>query len=155
MQAWSSVKTLALTVLLLGAVVPQNSLASSFDYDWRSAEKEVSGELCDPNNRDFDGYRYSAHIPHCKRNVGKETKREVAHQFGIFENYHQFEIDHYIPLSIGGSNGLDNLWPLPTKVARAKSQLEGEIHKQVVAGELDQEQAIDKVKSWKRLLSLE
>jgi len=151
LQTWSRVKTLALTVLLWGAVAP----ASSFDYDWRSAEKEMTGDLCDSEDKDFDGFRYSAHIPHCKRNVDRDTKREVAHSFGIYDNYHRFEIDHYIPLSIGGSNGLDNLWPLPVRVARAKSQLEGEIHQQVVKGELNQDQAIQKVKSWKQLLSLE
>lgn len=121
-------------------------------YDWRSAEVRVQGDLCDTADHDFDGFRYQEHIPHCRRNVSHETKRAVANQFGIFDNFQNYEIDHYIPLSIGGSNSTDNLWPLPVPVARAKCELEGRVHQEVVRGEISQEQAIERVKEWKKFL---
>jgi len=121
-------------------------------YDWRSAENKVHGDLCDTSDRDFDGFRYGQHIPHCRRAVSHEMKRFVANNFGIHDNFHNYEIDHYIPLSIGGSNAPENLWPLPVPVARAKCELEGRVHLEVVRGEITQEQAIERVKNWKTFL---
>ncbi len=151
-----SVRKLGLTLLLsLAGFTAQLGWSSVHPYDWRSAEIQMEGDLCDTADKDFDGFRYQAHIPHCRRNVSHETKREVAHSFGIFDGYEKYEIDHYIPLSIGGSNELDNLWPLPVPVARAKSELEGRIHQEVVRGEISQDQAIERVKRWKEFIRLE
>jgi len=151
-----SVRKLGLTLIsFLTLAIASRGFASIHPYDWRSAENQMVGDLCDTADKDFDGFRYDAKIPHCRRNVSHETKREVAHSFGIFDSYEKYEIDHYIPLSIGGSNELENLWPLPVPVARAKSELEGKIHQEVVQGELSQEDAIERVKSWKRFIHLE
>lgn len=136
--------------LSLAATISQASIAQP--YDWREAEQRMQGDLCDTQDKDFDGFRYQEGIPHCRRNVTPETKRSVANDFGIFDGYQDYEIDHYIPLSIGGSNEVENLWPLPVPVARAKSALEGKIHEQVKEGALTQDQAIERVRNWKTFI---
>jgi hypothetical protein len=53
-----------------------------------------------------------------------------------------YEIDHLIPLCLGGSDDLSNLWAQPRRSieatwnAEAKEQLEGKICNMVCAGQL-------------------
>lgn len=50
------------------------------------------------------------------------------------------EVDHLIPLELGGSNREKNLWPEPYQTqwnAKAKDRLEGRLHKLVCEGSLD------------------
>ncbi|MFM8268744.1 MAG: HNH endonuclease [Pseudomonadota bacterium] len=156
MKSRLNVRKIGLTLMTAGCLL-QTSWSWAMvgaEFDWRSAESRMAGDLCDTADHDFDGFRYGEKIPHCRRNVSIETKRQVAHDFGIFDNYQDFEIDHYIPLSIGGSNEPANLWPLPVPVARAKCELEGRVHTQVVKGELSQEKAIERIRGWKEFINL-
>jgi hypothetical protein len=53
---------------------------------------------------------YSASV----RNVSAETKAQVYYEYGIATHVTgAYEIDHLVPLSIGGSNDISNLWPEP------------------------------------------
>jgi hypothetical protein len=49
------------------------------------------------------------------------------------------EVDHLIPLELGGSNDIKNLWPEPDEPRPGdaeKNQLENELHRLVCAGKL-------------------
>src|SRR6202035_2801535 len=70
------------------------------------------------------------------RNVPAEMKREVYREYGVTSHSpRDYEVDHLIPLELGGSNSIENLWPeshrtLPWN-AQVKDRLDGELHERV------------------------
>ena len=75
---------------------------------------QTPGELCNPSNPDFAGYRYQAHVAYCTRNVDHDKKLLVAKAYGIPESeWKNYEFDHLIPLNSGGDSSVANLWPEP------------------------------------------
>ena len=73
------------------------------------------------------------------RDVSTATKEQVYAEHGV--SYPQplgaYEVDHFIPLEIGGSNDLKNLWleaALPTPGFHQKDQFENFEHEQVCDG---------------------
>ncbi len=108
------------------------------------------GETCTESNPDFLEYRYAAHVAVCRRNVNKEKKAEIARLYGNIPQakWRNFEFDHLIPLNAGGNNSIANIWPQPISEARGKNDLEQQISDGLRAGELTQDQAIQKVRDW-------
>ena len=73
------------------------------------------------------------------RDVSTATKKEVYAEYGV--SYPQplgaYEVDHFIPLEIGGSNDISNLWlepATPTPGFHQKDQFENFEHAQVCNG---------------------
>jgi hypothetical protein len=67
------------------------------------------------------------------RDVSDATKDYVASEYGLSSRY-GYEIDHLIPLELGGSNSVPNLWPEPYGSpygATQKDGLEDYLHEQV------------------------
>ena len=79
------------------------------------------------------------------RDVSAQTKREIYAEYGITSHQPgEYEVDHLIPLGIGGSNAKTNLWPQPFNVtagAKEKDQLENDLHNRVCDGRIDVKQA--------------
>ena len=76
------------------------------------------------------------------RNVPAEMKREVYREYGITSHGSgDYEVDHLIPLELGGSNSIKNLWPESHRTspwnAQVKDRLEGKLHELVCSGQLD------------------
>ena len=75
------------------------------------------------------------------RNVRASMKRQVYSAYGREPNKGICcEVDHLIPLELGGSNRASNLWAEPYDIewnARVKDRLEGRLHRLVCAGKLD------------------
>ncbi len=80
---------------------------------------------------------YSASV----RDVPDSEKTQVYAQYGITSHpTGAYEIDHLIPLEIGGSNDIRNLWPQPEQGdagSLVKDKLENKLHALVCAGQLD------------------
>jgi hypothetical protein len=70
------------------------------------------------------------------RNVSNATKHQVYLAYGITDT-HGYVIDHLIPLEIGGSNEVTNLWPQPKKEARIKDKLEETLHHLIISHRVD------------------
>jgi hypothetical protein len=111
---------------------------------------KTPGVLCTGTDPNFDGYVYPAHIAHCARNVSTAEKDQIGAAYGIAPaDFSNFEFDHYIPLSIGGSDDPGNLWPQPLAEAQQKDVVEDDAYHQLSTGQITQAQAIAMIKAWR------
>ena len=107
--------------------------------------KATTAQICSP------GYASSV------RNVPQSEKDKVYAEYGITKHtLGAYEVDHEIPLEIGGSNDIKNLWPEPYTGpynAHEKDQVENYLHDQVCSGKValkDAQTAI--AANWKQFL---
>lgn len=92
-----------------------------------------------------------------RRNVTTAMKKAVCESYGGNCSPGGQEIDHFVPLTLGGKNDVKNLWPepyTPTPGAHEKDALEMYLHLAVCSSRTslyDAQEAIrnDWVKAWK------
>jgi hypothetical protein len=93
----------------------------------------AAGQVCTP------GYSTQA------RNVPQSVKDDVYAAYGIASHEPgQYEVDHLIPLQLGGSNDIANLWPEagdPRPGFHEKDRVEDYLHEQVCSGSLPLQEA--------------
>jgi hypothetical protein len=99
------------------------------------------------------------HGTHDRRHVEASAHKQAFTEYGI--SYPQprgaYEVDHLIPLELGGDNTIGNLWAEPAKPGfRQKDRVENYLHKQVCSGAmtLDAAQKIiasDWLVVWRRM----
>ena len=79
--------------------------------------------------------------PRTARMVTRRAREEVFERYRIPpERWNQYVIDHLIPVELGGSGELRNLWPQPRSGvagAETKDRLERSFYRQVCNGVLD------------------
>jgi hypothetical protein len=77
-----------------------------------------------------------------RRHVTAAMKAEVLAAYNIPRTQASYyEIDHLVPLAIGGANVVANLWPQPWAEADQKDVLEVELQRRVCHGQLSQAEA--------------
>jgi|GEM_PF-2743992 len=82
------------------------------------------------------------------RDVSKETKKLVKVRFGYLP-YEKLEIDHKIPLCLGGSNSIDNLQPLSKSAHKLKTEHDLQILYSVYSCVMTIKEAQQEALNWK------
>lgn len=134
-----------ITFVLLTAIVtimPLKGLA----FPLTPNPQVTPGDICNRSNPDYKQDRYDEKIPYCQRNVASSTKKSIYRVYGIPDHCTgRFTIDHLIPLSIGGSNSVRNLWPEHKFVKATRQALEEQLYKKIAGGRITQKAAIDQI----------
>jgi len=108
------------------------------------------GKVCAPSDPTFHEWRYGGRVAVCVRYVTTSEKDRIAARYGLPKDaYKTVEFDHYIPLSAGGSDDEQNIWPQPKGEALEKDVLEMEIYNALAAGVIDQDEAITRIRAWR------
>lgn len=110
------------------------------------------GSLCNKGK----SYRYRENIRYCARDVESDTKKaiiakydnELGFSVGLMER-EQFKIDHYIPLCMGGSNEVSNLWPQHVSVYQITDPIEQVVCEKIAANRIRQAEAIEVIRRLK------
>lgn len=80
--------------------------------------------------------------------VPEDIVNQVYAEYNITTHAnHEYEIDHWIPLALGGSNNLPNLWPQPKVYPgyREKDYVQLRLRDQLCSGKISLEEARAKV----------
>lgn len=139
------------------AQILANQAPSSGDLDSRMQnpnfpihpdDKETPGDVCTASN----AFRYPEHIKYCDRNVSSGTKNDIIAKYDRIFGYKvgsatraDFKIDHLIPLCLGGSNEVVNLWPQHKSVYAITDPIEPELCNKLAQGRIKQKDAIELV----------
>lgn len=119
-------------------------VATSLEFPFTPDSLKTTGSLCSPSNPDFERFRYEERIPYCGRNVDREMKNQVYDAYEVPRGCRKdYTIDHFIPLSIGGTNSFNNLWPEHKSIKFLRQNLENDLYKQISTGEISQAEAVE------------
>jgi hypothetical protein len=69
-----------------------------------------------------------------RRHVSEATKRAVLASYGVpWSARGGYEVDHRVPLCVGGSNDVANLWAQPSPSYEAKDRVEAHVCRAICA----------------------
>lgn len=103
---------------------------------------KTPGDVCTETNPDFKEFRYKEKIAVCNRNITTAKRSKVYDSYGIVVSERKnYTIDHFIPLFIGGSNDIKNLWPQHKDISSAA--LEYRVYNIINAGKLEKADCLD------------
>ncbi len=104
---------------------------------------KTPGEFCSQQDKDFFELRYNEKMPYCDRNVDQWKKNRIYKAYTIpADCRHRYTVDHLVPLSLGGNNAEENLWPEHVLVKRTRQQLEQDLYEAVQRNELKSHEAV-------------
>lgn len=138
--------TIKLGLLILASFVSLQTFAADLQFPYVPDSKMTSGDFCKRSSGDYMGDAYGEKIPKCNRNVTQSTKLKIYELYGVKKSCQvNYTIDHFIPLSIGGSNSMDNLWPEAKSIKHLRQNLEMQLFEGVRDGKMSQAEAIRRI----------
>jgi len=130
-------------IFFLGLALSLAFSIEGFSYPTTPNPNLAQGALCDKKDVDYVGLRYQEKVPYCERNVSTKIKSDIYALYNIPEKCRKYyTVDHIIPLSLGGDNSAENLWPEHKKVKATRPYLEQELYDALRRGEIKQKYAI-------------
>lgn len=136
-----------LSVVLFTIVAFTSVSKADFPY---TPDATLTGEMCTTADVDFTEFRYSSHVPYCNRNVTTATKRLIYDAYSVPARCRSdYTIDHFLPLSLGGSNSVNNLWPEAKSIKHLRQNLEYDLFRLLQAGKITQAEALDQIREAK------
>ncbi len=155
-SSFARVKKSFFVPFFLTAFLFQTVALASGSYPEGPELTQTPGKLCESDRVK----RYAEGISYCERNVSSDTKKEIIQIYDQKYGFQiqkmirgEFKIDHFIPLSIGGSNSIENLWPQYHKVYEITDPIEQELSNKISAGRIKQAEAVRLIKEVKLNLS--
>lgn len=113
-------------------------------------DETTIGSLCTPSHADFAEYRYSENIPYCRRNVATSLKQQIYEEYQIPKECRgEYTIDHFYPLSLGGDNQRENLWPEHKAIKESRMNLETRLYRDISKAAVSQAEALQIIKEKK------
>ncbi len=113
--------------------VARNALPDSACTPGAILPQATKEQICTPG--------YSSSV----RDVPNQVKDQVYAEYGITQHGPgEYEVDHLVPLELGGSNDIANLWPEaaePRPGFHEKDKVENYLHDQMCAGAIPLQQA--------------
>lgn len=122
--------------------VPTDILGPAWGHQTKFSGCLITGPFPDPACTPGDIFASATKDQVCTsgysssvRNVSSSEKDQVYIEYGIVSHSAgQYEVDHFVPLELGGSNDVSNLWPEPadpTPGFHQKDEVENYLHDQV------------------------
>lgn len=106
-------------------------------------EAATSGSVCTTRDSHFEEFRYPEQIPYCVRRVSSSLKKQIYDAYGVPSKCRKYyTIDHFYPLSLGGTNRTDNLWPEAKSIKNLRKNLETDLFQRLQRGTITQAQAL-------------
>lgn len=131
---------------LFDQVTKRNTESFTAHAATKAAQCHAHGALPDPDCTpgvimDISLDRICHEPTSVRRNVPNEVKKQVYAEYGYTspQPAGKFEVDHFIPLALGGDNAVANLWPQPAKPVpgfHEKDRVELYLHNKVCSGEM-------------------
>jgi hypothetical protein len=118
----------------------------AFGYPMTPDHDETPGDKCRASDPHFTEYRYPERIPYCVRRVSETQRDRIYDLYDIpAKERGQYTIDHLIPLSLGGNNHPENLWPEHKALKALRPRLEIDLYLKLKSGSLTQAAAISRI----------
>lgn len=122
------------TVILLAAVLGNSAELPDRSITPGAVRKIGMAEVC---AKDF---------PH-ETHISAMARRRVFRDYQIpDEDQDDYIIDHLVPIAIGGSRAIENLWPMHTEQWARKQQLELRLAAEVCNGQITLRDAQDAIR---------
>jgi hypothetical protein len=138
-------KNILKLLIILSVTVVTHAQGFAQDFPYGPQTSITPGKLCATPTT----FRYAEKIAYCERDVDYETKEIIIAEYDLKFGYHiknlpreDFKIDHFIPLCMGGSNDISNLWPQHKSVYIVSDPLEPVMCAKMAQGKLKQSDAV-------------
>lgn len=94
-------------------------------------------------------HRHPEQIAYCERDVNFATKELIFQAYrrdlgySLSGDRYEYKIDHFIPLCLGGSNNVDNLWPQYKTISEVTDPLEALACDKLSKGKINHRTSLD------------